>query len=60
MLLQLSVTKDFSLVLNVPFRLIRGEEIVLEAHVINHLERDIEVRGSGCWSTVDDLSCSAA
>lgn len=49
MLLQLSVTKDFSLVLNVPFRLIRGEEIVLEVHVINHLERDIEVRGSGCW-----------
>lgn len=49
MLLQLSVTKDFSLALNVPSRLIRGEEIVLEVHVINHLERDIEVRGSGYW-----------
>lgn len=40
------VTKDFSLSLNVPSRLVIGEEIVLEVHVINHLERDVEVRGS--------------
>uniref|UniRef100_H3DHJ9 CD109 molecule n=1 Tax=Tetraodon nigroviridis TaxID=99883 RepID=H3DHJ9_TETNG len=40
---QLSVTKDFSLALNVPSCLIRGEEIVLEVHVINHLERQMEV-----------------
>ncbi|XP_029686839.1 CD109 antigen-like [Takifugu rubripes] len=40
---QLMVTKDFSLSLNVPSRLVRGEEIVLEVHVINHLERDLEV-----------------
>lgn len=39
------VTKDFSLSLNAPSRLVRGEEIVLEVHVINHLERDVEVRG---------------
>lgn len=44
MLLQLSVTKHFSLFLNVPSCLIKGEEIVLEVHVINHLERHIEVR----------------
>lgn len=40
------VTKVFSLSLNAPSRLIRGEEIVLDVHVINHLERDVEVRGS--------------
>lgn len=55
MLLQLTVTKEFSLFLNVPSRLIRGEEVVLEVHVINHLERDIEVRGLDDGAPVDDL-----
>ncbi|XP_040917246.1 CD109 antigen-like [Toxotes jaculatrix] len=41
--LKLTVSKDFSLSLNVPSHLIRGEEIVLEVNIINHLERDIEV-----------------
>ncbi|XP_050934300.1 LOW QUALITY PROTEIN: CD109 antigen-like [Lates calcarifer] len=40
---KLTVSKDFSLSLNVPSYLIRGEEIVLEVNIINHLERDIEV-----------------
>ncbi|XP_072314147.1 CD109 antigen [Eucyclogobius newberryi] len=40
---KLSVTKDFSLSLNVPPHLIRGEEIVLEIDIINHLHRDLEV-----------------
>ncbi|XP_070776881.1 CD109 antigen-like [Enoplosus armatus] len=40
---KLSVSKDFSLSLDVPSHLIRGEEIVLEVNVINHLEHDIEV-----------------
>ncbi|XP_029350226.1 CD109 antigen-like [Echeneis naucrates] len=41
--LKLTVSKDFSLSLNVPAYLIRGEEIVLEVNIINHLEQDIEV-----------------
>lgn len=40
---QLTVSKDFSLSLDVPSYLIRGEEIVLEVKVINHLEHNIEV-----------------
>lgn len=40
------VTKYVSLSLNAPSRLFRGEEIVLEVHVINHLEHDVEVRES--------------
>lgn len=40
---QLSVSKDFSLSLDVPPYLIRGEEIVLEVNLINHLEHEIEV-----------------
>ncbi|TKS86408.1 CD109 antigen 150 kDa TGF-beta-1-binding protein C3 and PZP-like alpha-2-macroglobulin domain-containing protein 7 [Collichthys lucidus] len=40
---KLSVSKDFSLSLDVPSHLIRGEEIVLEVKIINHLESDIEV-----------------
>ncbi|XP_061599290.1 CD109 antigen [Cololabis saira] len=40
---KLTVSKDFSLSLAVPPHLIRGEEIVLEIKVINHLEHDIEV-----------------
>ncbi|XP_070698418.1 CD109 antigen-like [Pempheris klunzingeri] len=39
----LTVSKDFSLSLDVPSHLIRGEEIVLEVNIINHLEDDIEV-----------------
>ncbi|KAF3844688.1 hypothetical protein F7725_007851 [Dissostichus mawsoni] len=39
----LTVSKDFSLSLDVPSYLIRGEEIVLEVNIINHLEHDIEV-----------------
>lgn len=42
-LTQLSVSKDFSLSLDVPSYLIRGEEIVLEVNLINHLEHDIDV-----------------
>ncbi|XP_056249879.1 CD109 antigen-like [Seriola aureovittata] len=41
--LKLTVSKDFSLSLNVPSYLIRGEEIVLEVNIINHLDQDIEV-----------------
>ncbi|XP_068436630.1 CD109 antigen [Clinocottus analis] len=40
---KLTVSKDFSLSLDVPSYLIRGEEIVLEVNIINHLEREIEV-----------------
>ncbi|KAK5916543.1 hypothetical protein CgunFtcFv8_011517 [Champsocephalus gunnari] len=40
---KLTVSKDFSLSLDVPSYLIRGEEIVLEVNIINHLEHDIEV-----------------
>ncbi|XP_049917736.1 CD109 antigen-like [Epinephelus moara] len=40
---KLTVSKDFSLSLDVPSYLIRGEEIVLEVKVINHLEHNIEV-----------------
>ncbi|XP_033844625.2 CD109 antigen [Periophthalmus magnuspinnatus] len=40
---KLSITKDFSLSLNVPPYLIRGEEIVLEVNIVNHLHRDLEV-----------------
>ncbi|XP_022606801.1 CD109 antigen-like [Seriola dumerili] len=40
---KLTVSKDFSLSLNVPSYLIRGEEIVLEVNIINHLDQDIEV-----------------
>ncbi|XP_029316719.1 CD109 antigen-like [Cottoperca gobio] len=40
---RLTVSKDFSLSLDVPSYLIRGEEIVLEVNIINHLEHDIEV-----------------
>ncbi|XP_041828003.1 CD109 antigen-like [Melanotaenia boesemani] len=39
----LTVSKDFSLSLAVPSHLIRGEEIVLEVNIINHLEQSIEV-----------------
>ncbi|XP_036927375.1 CD109 antigen-like isoform X2 [Acanthopagrus latus] len=40
---ELSVSKDFSLSLDAPSHLIRGEEIVLEVNVVNHLAHDIEV-----------------
>uniref|UniRef100_UPI0037E7D34F CD109 antigen-like n=1 Tax=Semicossyphus pulcher TaxID=241346 RepID=UPI0037E7D34F len=40
---KLTVSKDFSLSLDVPSQLIRGEEIVLEVNIINHLEEEIEV-----------------
>ncbi|XP_041810122.1 CD109 antigen-like [Chelmon rostratus] len=40
---KLSVSKDFSLSLDVPSHLIRGEEIVLQVNIINHLEHDVEV-----------------
>ncbi|XP_042356057.1 CD109 antigen-like [Plectropomus leopardus] len=40
---KLDVCKVFSLSLDVPLYLIRGEEIVLEVNVINHLEHDIEI-----------------
>uniref|UniRef100_A0A8C2Z6S3 CD109 molecule n=2 Tax=Cyclopterus lumpus TaxID=8103 RepID=A0A8C2Z6S3_CYCLU len=40
---KLTVSKDFSLTLDFPSYLIRGEEIVLEVNIINHLEHDIEV-----------------
>ncbi|XP_028995599.2 CD109 antigen-like isoform X2 [Betta splendens] len=39
----LTVSKDFSLALNLPSHLVRGEEIELEVNVINHLEKEIEV-----------------
>ncbi|XP_041669166.1 CD109 antigen [Cheilinus undulatus] len=40
---ELTVSKDFSLSLDVPSSLIRGEEIILEVKIINHLDQDIEV-----------------
>ncbi|XP_057714504.1 CD109 antigen-like [Corythoichthys intestinalis] len=40
---KLMVSKDFSLSLNVPLYCIRGEELLLEVNIINHLARDIEV-----------------
>lgn len=40
------MSKDFSLSLDVPPYLIRGEEIVLEVNLLNHLEREIEVPSS--------------
>ncbi|XP_030575167.1 CD109 antigen-like [Archocentrus centrarchus] len=40
---KLTVSKDFSLSLVVPSRLIRGEEVVLEVNVINHLEQEMDV-----------------
>lgn len=46
---QLSVSKDFSIFLDVPLHLVRGEEIVLEVHIINHLEHDIEVSRTGIF-----------
>lgn len=46
---QLSVSKDFSMFLDVPLHLVRGEEIVLEVHIINHLEHDIEVSRTGIF-----------
>lgn len=56
------MTKDFSLFLNVPSRLIGGEEIVLEVHVINHLERDLEVseRLAKAAVPVEELICVRA
>ncbi|KAG7510215.1 CD109 antigen-like [Solea senegalensis] len=41
--LQLTVSKGCSMSLHVPSYLIRGEEIVLEVNIINHLERELEV-----------------
>lgn len=40
---QLTVSKDFSLSLGAPSLLIRGEEIVLEVKIINHLEQEMDV-----------------
>ncbi|KAK2826253.1 hypothetical protein Q5P01_020467 [Channa striata] len=40
---KLTVSKDFSMSLNVPSYLIIGEEIVLEVNIINHLEQELEV-----------------
>ncbi|XP_074548556.1 CD109 antigen [Halichoeres trimaculatus] len=40
---KLPVSKDFSLSLDVPLYVIRGEEIVLEAKIISHLDHEIEV-----------------
>ncbi|XP_076017641.1 CD109 antigen-like [Genypterus blacodes] len=40
---QLMVSKDYSLTLDVPSFLIRGEEIVLEVNIFNHLEKTVEV-----------------
>ncbi|XP_063765297.1 CD109 antigen-like [Eleginops maclovinus] len=40
---KLTVSKDFSLSLDVPSYLIRREEIVLEVNIINHLDYDIQV-----------------
>uniref|UniRef100_A0A672II71 CD109 molecule n=1 Tax=Salarias fasciatus TaxID=181472 RepID=A0A672II71_SALFA len=50
---QLAVSKDFSLSLDVPPQLIRGEEIVLEVNVVNHLEEYIDVcRNPSLWFSV--------
>ncbi|CAG5866269.1 unnamed protein product [Menidia menidia] len=40
---KLAVSKDFSLSLDLPPYLVRGEEIVLEVNIHNYLEQDIEV-----------------
>ncbi|XP_034051005.1 CD109 antigen [Thalassophryne amazonica] len=40
---KLTVSKEFSLWLDVPSHLIRGEDLVLEVKVFNHLDRDIKV-----------------
>lgn len=40
---KLPILKDFTLFLNVPSYLVRGEEIVLEINVLNHLEKELEV-----------------
>uniref|UniRef100_A0A8C6VYS8 CD109 molecule n=1 Tax=Nothobranchius furzeri TaxID=105023 RepID=A0A8C6VYS8_NOTFU len=42
---RLTIAKDFSLFFTVPPSMIRGEEIVLEVNVTNHLDKDLEV----CW-----------
>uniref|UniRef100_A0AAZ1XBW9 CD109 molecule n=1 Tax=Oreochromis aureus TaxID=47969 RepID=A0AAZ1XBW9_OREAU len=39
---KLTVSKDFSLSLGVPSLLIRGEQIVLEVKIINHLEQEMD------------------
>uniref|UniRef100_A0A3B3Y351 CD109 molecule n=1 Tax=Poecilia mexicana TaxID=48701 RepID=A0A3B3Y351_9TELE len=39
----LTISNDFSLSLAVPSHLIKGEEIVLEVNVVNHLEQETEV-----------------
>ncbi|XP_028294086.1 CD109 antigen [Gouania willdenowi] len=41
--LKLDISKDFTLSLDVPSQLIRGEEIVLEVNVINHLEHSVDI-----------------
>ncbi|XP_068608150.1 CD109 antigen-like [Brachionichthys hirsutus] len=40
---KLIVSKYFSLSLDVPSFLVRGEEIVLEVNIVSHLESDIEI-----------------
>ncbi|XP_007549193.1 CD109 antigen-like [Poecilia formosa] len=40
---KLTISNDFSLSLAVPSHLIKGEEIVLEVNVVNHLEQETEV-----------------
>uniref|UniRef100_A0A1A8AAT7 CD109 molecule n=1 Tax=Nothobranchius furzeri TaxID=105023 RepID=A0A1A8AAT7_NOTFU len=40
---RLTIAKDFSLFFTVPPSMIRGEEIVLEVNVTNHLDKDLEV-----------------
>ncbi|XP_008397750.1 CD109 antigen-like [Poecilia reticulata] len=40
---KLTISNDFSLSLVVPSHLIKGEEIVLEVNVVNHLEQETEV-----------------
>lgn len=52
---QLPVLKDFTLSLNVPSYLIRGEEIVLEINVINHLEMELTVREAEFWRFPSDV-----
>ncbi|PWA16432.1 hypothetical protein CCH79_00004627, partial [Gambusia affinis] len=39
----LTIFKDFSLSLVVPSHLIKGEEVILEVNVINHLDQETEV-----------------
>ncbi|XP_023207936.1 CD109 antigen-like [Xiphophorus maculatus] len=40
---KLTISNDFSLSFVVPSHLIKGEEVILEVNVINHLEQEIEV-----------------